>query len=173
MAAQRRPCSPSCQSTTRLDRLAHYHTSMWHTRKHKVRVMLHPSACFSHSICLLKGEPVSLSRCVGQAPQPGACMPAPCHAGSEPGAVRVRAAGAPLLPEGHVFGKPSAREAEPCVGELLHGKLSPEEPSSYDAHLGRSRHRGQANLDEQGRVRHGCQGLHIQRLFRPLRELAP
>lgn len=56
------------------------------------------------------------------------------------------------VPADGVFGKPSARESEPCVGELIRGWYRPEEQQP-DADLGKSLREGWRNLQPEGRVR--------------------
>jgi hypothetical protein len=52
---------------------------------------------------------------------------------------------------GMVFGAPSAREPEPCVGEILRGWYTPEEQGP-DADLGKSIREGWRNTEPCARV---------------------
>ncbi|WIA10245.1 hypothetical protein OEZ85_010445 [Tetradesmus obliquus] len=71
--------------------------------------------------------------------------------GDELGKPRLLGAGNRALPPDHVFGKCSAREAEPCVGELMRGYYSAEEQAP-DPDLGKSLREGWRNTEASGRT---------------------
>lgn len=72
----------------------------------------------------------------------------------------------PQLGLNHVFGKPSAREAEPCVGELLRGWYTPEQQQP-DPDLGKSLREGWRNTPHTDKVRlGGCPNNDIPIVYR-------
>ncbi len=72
-------------------------------------------------------------------------------AGDALGQPRLLGVGERKPPPGGIYGKPSGREPEPCVGELIKGWYTPEQQAP-DADLGKSLREGFRNTAPAGRV---------------------